>query len=410
MIGLAAAAIALAFLAIAAFAGAFDSTSQTQQKVALQPNVVNASSGTGDLSASATASNPTSVSLSAVGDNLMHIPVVNTADATEGTMGDKRYDFTVLYEGIRDIVETHDINFIDIETPMGGDEKGVSGYPIFNTPSKDAADIADFGFNLASTATNHAWDQGFEGIQSMAKTWAQHPEVIVSGTFTSQEDRDRVRTFEKNGLTCAFLAYQDFLNGFDLPATQSWAVADSNDTEQVIEDIKKAHEQAEFVIVAMSWGDEYETEPNELQRKTAQLFADHGVDLVLGFGPHVPQPVEWVEGTDDAGNPTGKKTLVVYSLGNFVSNQQNDFSLVEGCFTCDIARDDTGVVTIEDPTWIPLVCHFSKGTGHRVYQYKDYTEELARTHDILGSLEDPLGYARDFTEEIIDPTVVTLDF
>ncbi len=355
-----------------------------------------------------------SVSLSAVGDNLMHLPVVNTADYAEGTLGDGLYDFSVCYAGMKSIVESHDINFIDIETPMGGDERGISGYPSFNTPSDDAADIAAFGFNLATTATNHAWDGGLEGIQNMSATWAEHPEVVVTGTFTSQEDRDRIRIFEKNGITFAFLAYQDYLNGYVLPDDVKWAVADSNDRAKVKEDIDKAHELAECVIVAMSWGDEYATEPNQSQRDCAQFMADNGVDLILGFGAHVIEPVEWVEASDTtsdgAENPyAGHRTLTVFSLGNFVSNQQDPLSNVEGCFTCNITRDAEDVIAIADPTWIPLVNHFSGGTGHTVYQLKDYTEELARQHDVLGSLDDPLGYVRTHTTDIIDPEVVTID-
>ncbi len=355
-----------------------------------------------------------SVSLSAVGDNLMHIPVVNTADYAEGSYGDGLYDFTVLYAGVKDIIDTHDINFIDIETPMGGDERGISGYPSFNTPSDDAADIADFGFNLASTATNHAWDGGLEGIQNMNATWAEHPEVVVTGTFVNQEDRDRIRVFEKNGITFAFLAYQDYLNGYVLPDDLSWAIADSNDRAKVKADIDKAHELAECVIVAMSWGDEYANQPNQSQRDCAQFFADNGVDLVLGFGPHVIQPVEWLDAAhttgDGAENPfAGHRTLAVFSLGNFVSNQQDAFSNVEGCFTCNITRDANDAIAIADPTWIPLVNHFSGGAGHTVYQLKNYTEELARQHDVLGSLEDPLGYVRSYTTDYINPEVVNID-
>ncbi len=364
-----------------------------------------------------------SVSLSAVGDNLMHVPVINTADAAEGQMDDGLYDFTVLYQGIRDIVETHDINFIDIETPMGGDDRGISGYPSFNTPSDDAADIAAFGFNLATTATNHAWDGGLEGIRNMSATWAEHPEVVVTGTFTSQEDRDRIRVFEKNGITFAFLAYQDYLNGYVLPDDVKWAIADSNDRTKVKEDIDKAHELAECVIVAMSWGDEYANEPNQSQRDCAQFMADNGVDLILGFGAHVIEPVEWIDasptvssGTSEGGNDgssenpyAGHRTLTVFSLGNFVSNQQDPFNNVEGCFTCDIERDAEGTISIADPTWIPLVNHFSGGTGHTVYQLKNYTEELARQHDVLGWMDDPLGYVRSYTTDIIDPEVVDID-
>ena len=255
-------------------------------------------------------------SLSAVGDNLMNMPVVYSADRAEGEMNDGLYDFGSLYAGVRDIVDTHDINFIDIETIIGGDELGISGYPIFNTPTDNATDIANFGFNLATTATNHSLDKGFEGIQGSAATWATHPEVVVTGTFVNEEDRNRIRTFETQGITFAFLAYTDSLNGIPMPDGRPWAVA-TDDREAISRDLEAANTLADVVIVAMSWGDENVHEPNDRQRETAQLLANGGADLVLGFGPHVIQPVEWVEGLDgirDADRPPDARGLFARQL------------------------------------------------------------------------------------------------
>lgn len=348
------------------------------------------------------------VSFSAVGDNLMNFPVVEAADANAGEMNDGLYDFTPMYQGVADIVATHDLNFIDIETILGGDYLGLSGYPSFNSPAAIAGEVADFGWNLATTATNHSLDVGIEGINNSSATWAQYPQVVTTGTFTSPEDRSRIRTVEKNGITFAFLAYTDYLNGIPVPSGYEYAVATA-DTDAMIADVTRAHELADVVIVAMSWGDENDFTPNDAQRYYAQLLANLDVDLVVGFGPHVIQPIEWYQGYDGDGNPTGSQTLVVFSLGNFLSNQPYAYANVEGCFTCVFERlGQHGPVSITDLAWTPLINHIDGGY-HEVFKLRDYTPELAWAHDNLSSEGvDPIEYAWGLTNDVIGPSGVPI--
>ena len=349
------------------------------------------------------------VTLSAVGDNLMNMPVVYAADANAGEMGDGWYDFTPMYAGVADILASHDLNFIDIETILGGDHLGLSGYPSFNSPSVIAEQVAASGWNLVTTAMNHSWDMGLEGIQNSSATWAAQPGVLATGTFTSPEDRSTIRTVERGGIRFAFLAYTDYLNGLVLPDDQWWAVATA-DADAMAADVERARTQegADVVIVAMSWGDENATAPNDTQYFYAQTLADLGVDLVIGFGPHVIQPIEWVAGLDVSGAPTGHQTLVVYSLGNFLSNQPLAIENVEGCFTCTFERlGDEGPVSIVDPTWTPLVNHID-GSWHQVFKLSDYTPELAAAHDSIGYEADPLGYAYQLTQDIIGPSGIPI--
>ena len=349
------------------------------------------------------------VTLSAVGDNLMNMPVVYAADANAGEMGDGAYDFTPMYAGVADVLASHDLNFIDIETILGGDHLGLSGYPSFNSPATIADQVAASGWNLATTATNHSWDMGLEGIQNSSATWAAHPGVLTTGTFTSPEDRATIRTVDRNGIRFAFLAYTDYLNGLVLPDDQWWAIATA-DPDAMAADVERARSQAgaDVVIVAMSWGDENATEPNDTQRFYAQTLANLSVDLVIGFGPHVIQPIEQVAGLDANGTPTGHETLVVYSLGNSLSNQPLAIENVEGCFTCTFERlGDEGPVSIVDPTWTPLVNHID-GDWHQVFKLRDYTPELAAAHDSIGYEADPLGYAYQLTQDIIGPSGIPI--
>ncbi len=352
------------------------------------------------------------VTLSAVGDNLMHMPVVDEADANAGTIGDGWYDFTPMYAGVSDILATHDLNFIDIETILGGDYLGLSGYPVFNSPAGVAENVVNAGWNLSTTATNHSWDMGFEGILNSSATWSAYPQMLTTGTFVSAEDRSTIRVTERDGIRFAFLAYTDSLNGYVLPDDQKWAVAEA-DVDAMTADVERARNEAgaDVVIVAMSWGDENSTTPNDLQRYYAQHLANLGVDLVLGFGPHVIQPIEWVPALDVNGNETGDTTLVVYSLGNFLSNQPLAIENVEGCFTCAFERvGDSGEVELVDPMWPPLVNHVSADSGwHQVFKLKDYTYDLAYAHQSLGTEADPIEYARQLTLDIIGPSGVTID-
>ena len=110
-------------------------------------------------------------------------------------------------------------------------------------------------------------------------------------------------------------------------------------------------------------------------------MADLGVDVIIGEHPHVIQPMDWIEGKD------GNQTLVIYSLGNFLSSQDEAFNMLGGCASFDIRKDgNTGETTVENVKWYPVVNHISYGDymagtrDYRVYLLKDYTDELASQH------------------------------
>ena len=88
-------------------------------------------------------------------------------------------------------------------------------------------------------------------------------------------------------------------------------------------DIGKARAEADCVIVFAHWGTEYAEEPDDFQRKWADVFLDCGVDVVVGAHPHVLQPAEVLEGVD------GHEMLIFYSIGNYIS-AQSEKSCVKG--------------------------------------------------------------------------------
>src|SRR5699024_10343000 len=136
-------------------------------------------------------------------------------------------------------------------------------------------------------------------------------DMIFTGSFLSQEDRDTVRTIERNGVVFSFLAYTYGTNGI-MPDTD-WRVA-YFDEEKILEDVARAKEISDVLIVSAHWVDENTPVVNEFQQYYAQLFADLEVDVVIGTHPHIIQPIEWLTGEN------GNEMLVAYSLGNLVAH------------------------------------------------------------------------------------------
>lgn len=344
----------------------------------------------------ATAGPVASVSFVAVGDNLLDTTLSAYADACAGAVGDGAYDFTPLYSGVKPLVEGADLAYVSQETHLGGDDLGVHGYPSFNTPDALADAITATGFDLVALASNHCYDFGNYGALEHARTvWNEQP-LAVAGIATSEAEAAEIPVVEREGITFAFLDYTYGLNGFDPEDVAPYAVNFISE-ERLRADVPRARELADVVVVAMHWGTEKVTSPDEDQLAWAQLLADLGADIVLGSHPHVIQPVEWVKG--DAGT-----TLVAYGLGDFKSNHTTPHleSELAGMLACDFVRQTEGAeVTIENVRWIPLVNHTEEG-AYNVYPLRDYTDELAKRHVFLGTQPDAKAQLRQMSEEIVN--------
>jgi poly-gamma-glutamate capsule biosynthesis protein CapA/YwtB (metallophosphatase superfamily) len=150
------------------------------------------------------------------------------------------------------------------------------------------------------------------------------------------------------------------------------------DKNQVINDIRKAKEIADFVIVFPHWGTEYVYEPDDYQKKWTDLFSLEEVDLVIGTHPHVLQPIEWVT------SETGHKMLVYYSLGNYVSYQKEAPRMLGGMAHITLVKENDKVY-INESSITPIITHYeNEGNYHYgVYKLEDYTLEQSHTHGVL---------------------------
>lgn len=324
------------------------------------------------------------VSFVGVGDNLIHDTIYKEADKFAGDMNDGKYDFTPMYENLKADIEKADLAFINQETILGGDNLGMSGYPTFNSPADIANNLETTGFDLINTATNHCLDKWFEGIENSSALWKSKTNMIAAGTYTSQEDRDTIRTIERNGITFSFLAYTYGTNGIEPPNDYSVAYFDEN---KIRNDVAKAKEVSDVVIVSAHWGDENKNMVSDYQRSYAQLFADLEVDVVIGTHPHVIQGVETYTGAN------GNQMPVVYSLGNFISGMLDMNNMLSGMISFDFVKaDGSDKIVIENMKWIPLVTHYTGDANniiesrenYKVYKLSEYTDELASKHGLNG--------------------------
>ncbi len=280
----------------------------------------------------------------AVGDSLIHSSVYKDANrhANGGylNLGTGQYNFSPMYTNIKNIVADYDIAYYNQETILGGTELGLSDYPLFNSPYQAGDGMLDAGFNLVSLATNHTADFGVRGINNSCKYWNSKEDVLTAGSYCSEEERNEIRIKEVNNIKYTMLNYTYGTNGMPVSNYYNVNVWPTNGSgpdndyyyneykKTVKEDIDRVRDKVDVLIVAMHWGVEYTHTPTAYEFDMAKYLASLGVDVIIGTHPHVIQPVTWID-----------NTLVIYSLGNFISAQYQNYS------TCTYYKCTVGLMT-----------------------------------------------------------------
>jgi hypothetical protein len=248
---------------------------------------------------------PVSLSLVAVGDILMHQDVKAAAALEPGGFPALWADLVPLFQGA-------DLAFGNLETPVAP-RTGRPGVPFqFNGPETLPAALRASGFTVLATANNHAYDQGPKGVRETLERLRVEGLVAI-GSGTDRAQAETLQILERRGFRIAFLGFTDLFNlDLNRRATEPWVRP--LELEPAIQSVREARSQADLVVVSLHWGNEYQHLPTKRQRDIAQALVAAGCDVILGHHPHVLQPVEWLEAD-------GRKGLVAYSLGNFISNQ-----------------------------------------------------------------------------------------
>jgi poly-gamma-glutamate capsule biosynthesis protein CapA/YwtB (metallophosphatase superfamily) len=289
--------------------------------------------------------------LIAVGDIMMHDTQTRSGyDAKRQT-----YNFDSFFTPVKDILSTGDWVIGNLETPLAGkDVGGYTGYPLFNAPPQllDAAKKA--GFNILTTANNHALDRGEKGV---IKTIAniRDRKIAATGTAESAAEGDRVLISTKNNISLAILAYTYGTNGIPIPKGKDYLVS-LIDEKKIVKDIAKARKKgADAIAISLHFGDEYQRQPNTKQKQLVENLLKAGADIILGSHPHVVQPYKIFKFKRKNGKI--RKAVAIYSMGNFISGQARDYTDLGVIFQVTIRKnfpekttEITGIKTI--PTWV----------------------------------------------------------
>ena len=304
----------------------------------------------------------TKVSMAMVGDALIHATVYLTANRYANYNG---YDFKPMLKYTKELIQDYDLAYYNQETILGGKELGLSTYPLFNSPYEVGDAFIDAGFNLVSLATNHTLDKGERGILNSRAYWNKQENVVAAGSYSSNEERDKIIVSEKNGLTYAFLSYTTYTNGLIVPKGKEYLV-NVYDKEKVKKDVEAYKDKVDVIMVAMHWGTEYVSYPTTAQKEIANYLASLGVNLIIGTHPHVIEPIEYIG-----------DTLVIYSLGNFVSSQVGVERLTGLMASLDIIKEEYhGETKITFDNIEGTLLYTDRNNGYIVYPYHKLTNNI----------------------------------
>lgn len=258
------------------------------------------------------------ISINAIGDMLVHNTVFNSMKTTNG------FDFHPMFEDIAPYINKADFTIANLETVFAGADAKYTGYPMFNTPEQLGYAMKNtLGVDLVSTNNNHSLDRGINGLNKTIDFLKDY-NLDYIGTSQSQEDRNKPYIKNIKGANIGFTSYTYGTNGNIIPKGKEYAVNLIN-KEQILKDCEKLEENgAEFIIVLLHWGNEYEKKPSNEQKELAKwIFENTNSSLIIGNHPHVVQPIEEMIVTKDEKE---KKGVVAYALGNFTGNQNKEFS------------------------------------------------------------------------------------
>jgi len=238
--------------------------------------------------------------------------------AAKREAGGKGYNYKPVFKHLKPYFLKADLAVINLEYPLAGEP--YSGFPKFSSPDESMFAAKDAGFNVISTANNHSLDQGKQGLERTISV-LDSMGLDHFGTYKNPEERINKYPLivEKNGIKIAFLNYTYGTNS--IPEEEP-NIVNRIDTAKIAEDIKRAKlASPDFLIVLMHWGSEYENTQNPWQKELAQFLVSNGVDLIVGGHPHVVQPFDKIYSSS-----VSDSIPVMYSLGNFFSNQRNRYT------------------------------------------------------------------------------------
>lgn len=306
--------------------------------------------------------------MAVTGDIMCHNTQYADAKTSSG------YDFSYVFEDIKEHIESADIAIGNLETTFTGSGAGYSGYPTFNTPEALAYNLKDLGFDVLTTSNNHSLDKSYKGIESTIN-YLDDAKIAHTGTFTSEEAQNTILYQDVKGVKVAFLSYTYGTNGIPVPSGKNYCInlIDKDLIKKHIELAKQGN--PDLICVSMHWGIEYRTTPNDEQKELADFLFKNGADVILGNHPHVLEPMEKRKITLEDG--TEKDGFVIYSLGNFISGQVKEYTRDTAILNLTITKKgETGKISIDEVKYTPL--YMNKGTSStKAYKLLDINKQIS---------------------------------
>lgn len=298
------------------------------------------------------------VNLLFAGDAMQHQGQLDQAKAEGNGNG---YNYDECFKLIAPTITEADYAVVNLEVPLGGGSE-YSGYPCFSAPDSYAQALKDAGFDMFLTANNHCLDRGDRAARRTLMA-LDSLKIDHIGTFHDAAQRDTLIPFIKDihGIRFGFLNYTYGTNGIEPKQGMEIALIDR---EKMAREIKSCRQKgAEIVVVAIHWGIEYVLLENANQRSIADFLIDQGVDLIIGSHPHVIQPMKIIKNEKE-----NKDVLVVYSLGNFISNMKTGDTRGGALVRARIERDKNGKARLKKADYDTFFSAkpYGRGTNYQV--------------------------------------------
>ena len=247
------------------------------------------------------------LSLLFLGDLMQHQEQIDAAKRDVG------YCYDDCFAHLQKEFKTHDLVVGNLEVTIGG--KPYTGYPAFSAPDEFLYAIRRAGVNVLMTANNHCLDRGRRGLE---RTIFKLDSLRIPYAGTYRDSVERLNNYpllvEKKGFRIVFLNYTYGTNGIKVSKP---CLVNYIDRDVIRKDVIKARFMKPDVIIAcIHWGVEYESLPRRQEMDLADWMISIGVNHIIGSHPHVVQPLI----LKDSEKNRADSNLVVYSLGNFISN------------------------------------------------------------------------------------------
>ncbi len=309
---------------------------------------------------------PQSVTISAVGDIMLHQGNLNSAYDSKNN----KYDFDGFFEYVKPYLSSSDLTIANFETVTAGTGIKYKSYPLFNSPDSILPALSGSGVDILSTANNHCLDWGINGLIRTIQKIKENKMVNIGNSVNG---KDKYVIKDVKGIKIAILSYSQYFNGHEVKLSSSdkskyLSILNESKIQNDIKEVKA--KGVDTVITVLHWGNEYIRTPSTYQTDLSKKILTWGADIILGSHPHVVQKSEIVK-------VNGKNKFIIYSMGNFISGYRrtdkakriNKVYTEDGVIvTLKLDKNTKGGINIKDVTYIPTWVDMYSSKNKTVYK------------------------------------------